>query len=441
MQPSDTPTRTSTHTSTGTSRSRRWLFGLVLPLLILVVAIAAFLALKASRPEPPRATPEERAWLVDTAMVTPSTQHPLITLYGEVANPDRLTVRAPLSARVESVPVEDGSVVAAGRLLVALDPRDFQPALERARASLADLEAQIRETRAMHESDQAALKLEQEIAENAETALKRNRDLRSRNLASQANVDSARDVLSQARLSVSTRRERLATFEARLAGLEARRDAAAADVAVAQRDLERAQVAAPAAGLVGQVAVTAGALVNANAVLLDFFPWDGFELRALIPSGQIAALAAALEAGATPRAYSRAGNHRLRLDRLAGEASGMGVTGLFEFARLDSSLRVGQVLSIELELPPVDNAVAIPHSALYGNDHVYRIRDNRLEQVSVERLGATDDGALLIRAAGLSAGDRIATTQLPNAIDGLKVAWRDGTGQESSQEFGEAGGE
>ncbi|MCL7743996.1 biotin/lipoyl-binding protein [Guyparkeria hydrothermalis] len=415
--------------------ARSWLLRLVLPLVILGLAIAVFMALKASRPEPPRAAPEERAWLIETQVVEPVRRHPVLTLYGEVTNPDRLTVRAPLSARVESVPVEDGTNVDKGTLLVALDPRDFQPVLDRARANLADLDAQIRQERASHETDQNALALEREIVANAQTALKRNQDLRKRNLGSQADVDAARDTLSQARLSLNTRRERLATFDARLAGLEARRNAAAADVAAAERDVDRARVEAPADGLVGPVEVTVGALVNSNAALLDFFPRDGFELRALIPAARVDTLAGSLASGSPPSAHSREGNRTLHLDRLAGEASGEGVTGLFEFDQPDTTLRVGQVLTIELELPAVDNAIAIPRSALYGNDHLYRIRDGRLKRVRVERLGAAGagtpeaDGKLLVRAEALSAGDRIATTQLPNAVDGLKVRWQDGAGK------------
>lgn len=433
MQPSDTPKRTS--------RPRRWLFRFLLPLLILAIAIAAFLALKASRPDAPQPMPEERAWLVETMLVEPATRHPVLTLHGEVANPDRLSINAPLSARVAAVPVEDGQSVREGERLIELDQRDFQPALSRAKANLADLEAQIREVRAQHESDRQALALEQQIVENAQTALSRTRNLQGRNLTSQADVDTARDTLSQARLALNTRRERLSTFDARIAGLEARHDAAEADVMAAERDLERALVEAPADGLVGNVEATPGAQVGANATLLSFYPWSGFELRALIPSTRVAVMLDALRAGTPPQARARETEAALELERIAAEASGQGATGLFRFVDPNHSLRTGQVLTVELEMPAIDDAVAIPHSALYGNDHVYRIHEERLERVQVERLGeyrgddpTGDNGTLLVRAPSLSPGDRLATTQLPNAVDGLKVRWEadesesDGTG-------------
>jgi len=422
-----------------TSRpARPWLYRLFVPLIILALALGVFMALKATKPEPPKAAPEERAWLIETATVEPAGRHPVITLHGEIANPDRLSVRAPLSARVDAVPVADGQRVAAGDLLVALDRQDFQPVLDRARASLADLEAQIRQIEASHETDRAALAFEREIVENAETALKRNRDLRERNLASQADVDAARDALSQARLALNTRRERVATFDARLAGLKARRDAATADVAAARRDLDRARVTAPADGLVGEVQVTPGSLVNGNATLLDFLPWSGFEVRALIPTSRAETLSRALQRGEAPLARVHGTRQELRLERLAAEAGGQGVTGLFGFVEPDATLRVGQVLGLELRLPAVDDAVAIPRSALYGNDHLYRVVDGRLQRQRVERLGTAGgedgmDGRLLVRAPSLAAGDRIATTQLPNAVDGLKVRWQDDAGKAAAE--------
>lgn len=445
MQPSDTSTGSPGDQPGQPTRQRsgktRWLFRLFLPLLILAIGVAGFMALKASRPDAPKPEPQERAWLVETVVVEPATRHPVLTLHGEVANPDRLSINAPLAARVAAVPVEDGQSVNRGERLVELDERDFEPALKRAQANLADLEAQLRELRTQHESDQEALALEREIVENAETALSRNRDLRGRNLASQVDVDTARDALSQARLALNTRRERVSTFEARIAGLEARRDAAAADVMAAERDLARASVDAPADGLVGNVEATPGAQVGTNAHLLTFYPWDGFELRALIPSSRVAGMLAAMRDGQPPVARARETGAALELERIAAQASGQGATGLFAFVEPDESLRTGQVLTVELEMPAVDDAIVIPHSALYGNDHVYRIRKDRLERVRVERLGEhLDDenrgqsGALLVRSADLTEGDRLATTQLPNAIDGLLVRGEDA-------ESGAAGGE
>ncbi|WP_041381773.1 efflux RND transporter periplasmic adaptor subunit [Spiribacter curvatus] len=402
------------------------LLRLLLPVLILAVAAGGYVWLERSGPTPPASEVAEREWLVDTITVQPATHHPRLTLTGEVGNPDRVPVKAPLQARVKAVPVTDGEAVEPGELLVALDPADYDPILRRAEANLADLEAQLSQARRAHDSDQAALAIEQALVDNAERSLERTRNLRQRDLASPSEVEAARDAVNQARLAVTARDERVATFDARLASLKARRDAARADVADARRDIQRSRFEAPSTGLVADRQVAVGSRVNANETLLTFLPRDGFEVRALIPSRNTGILLRALARNEPPRAEAEmlGDNVELRLVRLAGEASPRGVVGLFEFESPGEQLRPGTVISLALVMPAIDNAIALPRSALYGNDRVYRVRDGELERVLVEHLGTTrlnGEQRALIRSDDLSAGDRIATTQLPNAVSGLRV--------------------
>ncbi len=63
----------------------------------------------------------------------------------------------------------------------------------------------------------------------------------------------------------------------------------------------------------------------------------------------------------------------------------------------------------------------MPVQSIYENDRVYEVVDDRLQALTVERVGdhATDAGEyrILVRGDGLHAG-RIITTQLPKAISG-----------------------
>jgi len=412
------------------SRVRRWIrlgfIRLILPLLIIALAAGGYVWLTQTGPIPPRADVAERAWRVDTAVVEPGTHQPRLALTGEVDNPDRLVVNAPLTARVARLPVDDGDAVEQGDLLIALDRADYEPPLRRAEANLADLEAQIAEARRAHQSDQQALQIEQALVDTAQRSLERTLALQSDDLASPSEVEANRDALNQARLALNTREERVATFESRLDSLQARRDAAQADVRSARRDARRARVEAPGAGIITERQVATGSRVNANEALLTFLPRDGFEVRALIPNQRAEPLLRALARDEHPAAEAQllGGSVALRLMRLAGSASARGVTGLFRFEAPDRSLRSGEVIRMELLMPAMDDTIAVPPSALYGNDRVYRVRDDRLERVAVEHLGSTRvDGAerALIRSETLTAGERIATTQLPNAVEGLLV--------------------
>ena len=69
--------------------------------------------------------------------------------------------------------------------------------------------------------------------------------------------------------------------------------------------------------------------------------------------------------------------------------------------------------------------VALPVSALYRNDRVYVIEDDRLQSVLVTQVGEmlSEDGTMqvLVQSDELQAGDKILTTLLSNAMSGLKV--------------------
>ncbi len=78
-----------------------------------------------------------------------------------------------------------------------------------------------------------------------------------------------------------------------------------------------------------------------------------------------------------------------------------------------------------MDLPDASNSVALPYEAVYGTNRIYRLEGERMRGLNVERVGeqrSPDGGArVLVRGPDLQPGDRIVTTQLPNAMDGLRV--------------------
>ena len=85
----------------------------------------------------------------------------------------------------------------------------------------------------------------------------------------------------------------------------------------------------------------------------------------------------------------------------------------------------GRFGDLTLELPAQGLTIALPGSAIYGTHRVFKVVDQRLHPVTVERVGSLSrDGEsllFLVRSEDLRAGDPILSTQLANAIDGLRV--------------------
>ena len=102
-----------------------------------------------------------------------------------------------------------------------------------------------------------------------------------------------------------------------------------------------------------------------------------------------------------------------------------GVDGLFVLKDSNITPELGRPLPMVLSLPPRDGLLALPAAALHGLDRVYRLdNENRLQTVSVQRIGEwqqADGQRRLLFQGDFKAGDRIVVTQLPGAIDGLKV--------------------
>ncbi len=402
----------------------------LLPLLILALGIAGFMALRLTRPEAPPAVPEERSWRVEALTVAHAEHVPVLPLFGELVAPERVSLVAPIAARVAERPVRDGQRVSEGTLLVALDDADLLPPLRQAEAELADLEAQVANERLRHDNDRRALERERELLASANRQLERNRSLVERNMASQAELDNARDAVARARLNVTTLESAVAEHPSRRASLEARLARARSAQETAQRDLERGRVLAPFDGVVSGVQVAPGDQVAARAPLLSLFPADGLELRARVPHRFQTELAASLERGETLGATAEEGGQRFVLSGLAGDSDPAGTEAILTLDGQASGLRPGALVAVLLERPTVSDALAVPFAALHGSDLLYRIDDDsRLQRLRVERLGETlgPDGErwLLVRAAGaverLAAGDRVIATHLPNAMQGLRV--------------------
>lgn len=402
------------------------MFKRLLPVLILVIGVAGFMALRMTRPEPAEAVAQERSWRVESMVVAYGEHVPVLPLFGEVVSQGRVTLVAPMAARVAERPVQEGQRVAAGTLLVALDEADTLPALHQAEAEVADMEAQIANERIRHDNDREALARERDIVANAQRQLDRTRSLVERNLASPSDLDNASDTLARARLTVATREGAIAEHPARLRSLEARLIRAETVSQTAQRDVSRSRVVAPFDGVVTDVQIAPGDQVASGAALLALYPLDGMELYARIPQRYLAELVAWLEQGESLTAMAVESDQRFRLQRLAGKSDPGGTEAILVLEGSASGLRPGALLPVLLQRPAVAEALAVPFSALHGSDVLYRIdEEERLQRHTVIRLGETlgVDGErwALVRPAGLVGGDHIIVTHLPNAMQGLRV--------------------
>lgn len=402
----------------------RNLLKVVLPLLILGTAFSAFSYLKNSKPEKIRPEPREKVWLVDTQLVQSQSQAPLLTLYGEVESQELVQAAATGSGVVQKLYVKVGDQVQKGQLLLALDPRDFELALEQKQAEVRDLKAQLEELRLLHDNNEKALLQEQELLQLAQAEVQRMQRLQTQKLGSESSLSDARAALGKQELAVLNRQIEVRRFSTKETQLQARLQSASAALQQAQLNLQRSEVHAEFNGVISSVAVSAGDRVQSGKILLSLYALDSLEIRARLPARFQQEIQAALAQGETLTGQT-ANAEPLQLLRLAGEADPGGIDAFFKPLDGPGLLRPGNLLKLDLQRPRLDNVIAIPYPSLYGNNRVYLMRDGRMFGVDVETLGRSRNQAgeslLLIRSAEINDQDRIIITHLPNAINGLKI--------------------
>ena len=408
---------------------KAWFLKAVLPLAILGLAAAGFTLLKATRAVTPPVAAQEKSWRVSAIEVTPERLTPNLLLYGVVEAPKQAEIRAGVTADVAQVAVREGQTVAVDAPLVTLDERDLALSVRQRDADLREIEAQIVSEQARHAANLEALNREKTLLELAKRAVTRARNLNTRKMISESALDEALQTVEKQALALNARQLEVDDHAARLAQLQARRARAEALRDQARLDLARARIAAPFVGRVTRTPVAPGDRVRPGDLLLEMYPLGDLEVRAQIPFRALPAVRAALAENQALSAAATVDGQSVtaELDRLGGEAgqNSGGLDALFRINKGAQWLTPGRVLMLHMDLPPEEDVVALPFEALYGLDRIYRLEDGRMAALTVERVGerrnADGQARVLARSPDLRAGDRVITTQLPNAITGLKV--------------------
>jgi RND family efflux transporter MFP subunit len=371
----------------------------LLPLAVLVGALAASAALVAARPIPVATPREEPLPVVAVVTAAPGMQRMRVRSQGTVEprTENELVAEVPGRLVWVSPALESGSFFAADEVLARIEAADYEIARERAAAALARAQSQRR---------------------LAEANLERSQALRAADAVSPAAFDQA-----EGQAAVAAANE-----------LEAR-------AALRQADLElsRTEVRAPFAGRVRAMHTDVGQQVARGAPLASVFAVDWAELRLplrreelallelpLVPSAEDPEAPRVLLHGAT--ASGRRHTWEGRVIRAEGALDPRTrlahlVARIADPYGLESGappLSVGLFVEAEILGPEQPGVVALPRSALHGPDQVTIVdAEERLHSRPVELLRV--DGETVFVLAGLAAGERVAVRPPSAFAEGMAV--------------------
>ena len=224
---------------------------------------------------------------------------------------------------------------------------------------------------------------------------------------------------------------------------------AKADLRKTRLDLERTEIRVPFYGRVRERHVGIGQFVTAGTVVARVFSIDIAEVRLPLTDSQLVELKLPLGYMAedpltAPRVNFRAAlgdreffwqGHIVRIDAAVNKDTrliyataevidpyGLGATEGMPMA-------VGMFVSAEIEGVEEQAAYVMPRLALRNEDKVYVINaENHLQIRTVKVLSTSEDQVMV--TSGVSQGEHVVTSTLPNALDGMDVepVFRESTG-------------
>jgi membrane fusion protein (multidrug efflux system) len=201
---------------------------------------------------------------------------------------DSVTIAPKVSGYLVELKVEDNQRVHRGDVLARIDPRDYQTALQSAeaelqgaRATAANIDAQIEEQRSAIAQAQAAVDADRASATFSEQEFNRYRDLAKTGVGTAQRLQQSQSELAQRRAALARDRAGLSAAKAHVDVLRTHRRQADAEIAgktaalaQAKINLGQTTITAPVDGVVGDRTVRQGQLVAPGTRLMTLVPTD-----------------------------------------------------------------------------------------------------------------------------------------------------------------------
>lgn len=374
----------------------------LLPVLVLTIGLLISGGMVMARPSVATRKPSKPTPMVQVLSAKPESVHLKIRSQGTVAPRTESDLIAEVSGRITwvSASLAAGGFIEKDAPLIAIDSRDYEVAMTRAKAALSRAESQL------------AL---------AKRAAERQRALSQRGVASPVSLDDAENALLV---------------------MEANQLEAEASLTQARHDLQRTKVKAPFAGRIRSKHVDVGQFVNRGNPVARIYAVDYAEVRLPVQDDATAFVDLPIdyrgEGGETrqPKVVLTAdfGGERFswngRIVRTEGELDPR--TRMIQavarvedpYGRGDDPNRppfaVGMFVEAEIEGRLVDDVYSLPRSALRGNDRVLVVdSEGRARLRPITLLQRLSDRVLI--ASGLESGERVVTSPLALTVDGMPV--------------------
>lgn len=345
----------------------------------------------------------------------------LVDLSGTLASPDQARVSSEIAGVVREVTVELGSEVRPGTVLVRVQPRELELAVERAESALRQVEAQLglsqTESGQPPPDDQiASVRQATANRDDARASFARAQQLHARGLLSQVDLDTAETRL---KIGEANYQASLDTAHSLKAALQDRR----ASYALTRKRLADADIKAPVGGAVSERLVQPGEFIRENSPVVTIVQMNPLKLRTAVQEKN----AALIKPGQQVSFIVEAFPGRTFKGKVAYVSPAVDqTTRTFAVEALvdnsDRQLKPGFFAKGTVQTRVDADVLAVPESAvstLAGVSSVYVIEDGKVRQQQVT-LGERQDNVMEV-LTGLKGDETLAASNLNQLATGTAV--------------------
>ncbi|MCV6625175.1 MAG: efflux RND transporter periplasmic adaptor subunit [Cellvibrionaceae bacterium] len=366
----------------------------IAPAAVIGLGVAAVAVLNLTKPEPEKKEQASQAPSLFVESVTSQQVTLSVRTQAEVKPITEIDLVSQVSGMVKKVSPEyiEGGRFEAGQTLLWIDDADYQLALKRAQARVAEARTRVEQT----EADAAVARQQLKGYKNPSA---------------------------------------LALKKPQLAEAAANLKAAEADLAQAELNLKRTKISLPFAGRLKSISANIGQYIGAGSKLGRAFATDKVKLRLPLSDSQLASLnlpigfvaeadnAPLVELSATVGGQLKTWQGQLTRVAAAFDQNTRLVYALAEvkdpYAQ-QTPLAVGLYVKAQVYGETLEQALAIPRAALRAGNKIYVVDENkRLDVREVQVIEKSPERAL-IRGA-VQAGEQVVVSPLRNPSQGMAV--------------------
>lgn len=369
---------------------------LVIPVIVLIVGVGAAVLIASARKAPPRVDRPPLGPLVEV-VATQITDMPIfVTGHGEVVARVAVDVVPQVQGQVVRVhpSLVAGGFFKAGEVLVVIEPRDYELAVERAQAAVA----------------RAKVTLERE----------------------QAEAEVAREEWNG--LHPGEEPTALVIREPQIRQAEAEHAAAVADLDVAKLNLERTKLSLPFDGVVVSESVDVGQFVGNGSRLATVYGTDVVEVRVPLDSRELAwfdipssrgGRGASAEVSASFGGTQSTWEGRVtRMEAEVDQTSRMvhiviEVSDPYATSNGQPALLPGSFVDVRIAGRTLSHVVSVPRHAIHDGRSVWVFEDGKLDVREVEIV--REDRRQTLISSGLEDGDLVIVSALDAVTDGMTI--------------------